>query len=189
MCKCSCSFSKSGHIHQKDCSGRGHRGGNSSISSTIHTGLVLTLNPFYTSFDEQLLLWCRSLLLNFPGAQVTWGPVCALWPLGAVTCETQWGGCVLQHSSRGCGGCSGSSTVQELCQTDCTADLGWAADLTCNGCRLHCHGLDFCAAWRLVLGVLWAFDSSMEGHLGTALGNGGDCSTLQEGPCKTSRSS
>lgn len=59
---------------QKDPSGRGHRGGNPGVSSPRHASLVLILNPFYTSSDEQLLL------INLPGAQVT--PGCCL-PMGS----------------------------------------------------------------------------------------------------------
>lgn len=67
------------HLFKKDSSGMGHRSGN-PVPAAQHTGLVLTLNPFYTSFDEQLLLWCRSLLINLPSAQVT--PRSCLAPCG-----------------------------------------------------------------------------------------------------------
>lgn len=105
---------------QKDPSGRGHRGGNPGVSSTSHTDLVLTLNPFYTSSDLQLLL------INLPGAQVT--PRCCLplWAVGAVAWETQLGGAVTQPSSRDGG--FGNRARALLC--DCTAALGWAADPT-----------------------------------------------------------
>lgn len=142
---------------QKDPSGRGCRGAEVGIQvpAAQHTLALfsLTLNPFYTCFDEQLLLWCRSLSMNLPGAQVT--PRCCWPPVGSGSTDP-WDsvrGWCDPAQLRGCGG-----KLRQL------RDSGIVSGFVTVTAQLPRAGpqtpllvtWDFCDAWRLVLGALAA---------------------------------
>lgn len=126
------------------------------------------------------------------------GAAGCLWAVAALTREPHWGVGVIQCSSGGVGGSSGGgSVIQESCQglwlwLHSCLGLGYRPHLPV-GAEPTGHDMGF--LWCLEVGAGWPVGLwlrspwNTKGLPRTALGNAGDCSTLQEGSGKTSVSS